>query len=243
MPEWYNTLQEDGTPSSVSAFFSPGAPTLGSIVGRTGKLKGNDFHSVSCLRVSLAILASMAAIALLVVSCSRLLERRPLQELRSRKLASSEESGVQMDICGDTREEEEEQENHSPHPPNLPGGGERHLPLKKRLLQERERQHWQSKVQWDDQEELYPQQQQQQQLNWQYLLWQHQLRQVQQEQEHQNGKANCILRRCVPRQSQMQQRDCWIPAITTMLMDILLHAQGNLSPYSRVSNNSRNSSS
>ncbi|CDJ29803.1 LOW QUALITY PROTEIN: uncharacterized protein EMH_0052840 [Eimeria mitis] len=133
MPEWHNILQENATPSDASAFASSELPTAGSISTKSGKLRATAYRSAPCPRTILAVIAAISAVVLLVFFCSRVYGRRTIQDFRSRRLASSEDSDAEIDVCGLSSDEEEEQQHRSRHL-SFPPGEKQSLPLKKRLL-------------------------------------------------------------------------------------------------------------
>ncbi|CDI81240.1 hypothetical protein EAH_00059990, partial [Eimeria acervulina] len=112
-------------------FASSELPTV-SISARPVNLRPTPCRSPSFLRDLLATLASVTAVALLVLFCSRAYEGLAVQGLRSRSLAGAEGSDASLDICGVSGDEENQQQRQIPHGSRLPAGEELKLPLKKR---------------------------------------------------------------------------------------------------------------
>ncbi|CDI83030.1 hypothetical protein EPH_0055890 [Eimeria praecox] len=134
MPKRHNIFQENANPCGESIFASSELPKEGSIFARRGYLGPKASRSAPCLRVFLAALASVAAIAVLIFACSRAYRKRAVQGLRSRRLAEAEDSDASIDVCGISSDEGEQDENASSHSGDSRAGDERELPLKKRLL-------------------------------------------------------------------------------------------------------------
>ncbi|CDI84124.1 hypothetical protein, conserved [Eimeria acervulina] len=134
MPERHYILQDNATPSSASAFSSSGLPSVGPGFARSRKLRSRAAPSISRLRVVLGTIASVVAVVVLVFSCSRVYERRALQGLRSRRLASSEDSDASIDVCGSPSDGEEQQQRQGPRAPDRPAEEELKWPLKKRFM-------------------------------------------------------------------------------------------------------------
>ncbi|CDJ36381.1 uncharacterized protein EMH_0082650 [Eimeria mitis] len=132
MPVQHSILQ-DITSSDAPAAAPAGLPTLESIFTRSENLRGSDSRSAPCLRVVLAAFASISAVVLLVLFCSRVYGRRALQSISRRRLASPEDSDEEVDVCGFSSDEDEESQYRRPRF-SLPAGEEKHLPIKKRLL-------------------------------------------------------------------------------------------------------------
>ncbi|CDJ58306.1 hypothetical protein EMWEY_00014960, partial [Eimeria maxima] len=132
MPELRNILNENATPSAASAVTSSSLLTVGSGCVRARNVIDKGCRSGTCLRVLVAALASAAAIAILISFCSRVLERRAVQSLGSRRLGNSEDSDGSIDVCGSTGDEDEEGQ-----PIQFPIDSESQhvkLPIKKRVL-------------------------------------------------------------------------------------------------------------
>ncbi|CDI85177.1 hypothetical protein EPH_0014540 [Eimeria praecox] len=134
MPKRHNIFQENANPCGESIFASSELPKEGSIFARRGYLGPKASRSAPCLRVFLAALASVAAVAVLIFVCSRAYRKRAVQGLRSRRLAEAEDSDASIDVCGISSDEGEQDENASSHSGDSRAGDERELPLKKRLL-------------------------------------------------------------------------------------------------------------
>ncbi|CDJ36259.1 LOW QUALITY PROTEIN: uncharacterized protein EMH_0072420 [Eimeria mitis] len=135
MPERHNIVQENATPTGASAFVSSELPTVESIFTRSRNLRGKASRSSSSLRVILSALASVAAIVILVFSCSHAYNRRAVQDYRTRRLANSEDSDAAVDLCGEFGGQEEQPQRERPRLPSLPSGDGRGMPHKKRLLE------------------------------------------------------------------------------------------------------------
>ncbi|CDI85900.1 hypothetical protein, conserved [Eimeria praecox] len=134
MPERHTFRQDHAKPIGETAFASPELPTEESIFARSVSLRPKANRSVSHPHVLLSTLASVATVAVLIVFCSRNYKRRTVHTLRSRRLASSEDSDAALDVCGSSDDEEDQEHHQGPDFPNLIPEGERQLPLKKRLL-------------------------------------------------------------------------------------------------------------
>ncbi|CDJ60992.1 hypothetical protein, conserved [Eimeria maxima] len=134
MPELHNILQENATPSADSAFTSPSLPTVGSTFARPGSLRAKTCRSLTCMRLVVATLASVAAVAVLISFCSRFFERRAVQGIPSRTLASPKDTDGSTGICGESGEGEEQQQRTRPQHPSSPARGILALPIKKRFL-------------------------------------------------------------------------------------------------------------
>ncbi|CDI87809.1 hypothetical protein, conserved [Eimeria praecox] len=134
MPGRHNIFQENANPCGESIFASPELPKEGSIFARRGYLEPKASRSAPCLRVFLAALASVAAIAVLIFVCSRAYKKRAVQGLRSRRLAGAEDSDASVDACGNSSDEGEQGESSGSRSADSRAGDERELPLKKRLL-------------------------------------------------------------------------------------------------------------
>ncbi|CDJ58314.1 hypothetical protein EMWEY_00015040 [Eimeria maxima] len=135
MPEGQNIIQQNATPSTVSAYADSGLPIVGSIFEQPlGKIHRTPkpYRSASYWRAFLASLASIGAIVVLILLCSRVRQARVLQGLRTRRLASGEDSDSAIDVCVISSDDDDDQERQRVHMPSLPGEGERQLPLKKR---------------------------------------------------------------------------------------------------------------
>ncbi|CDI85899.1 hypothetical protein EPH_0017450 [Eimeria praecox] len=134
MPERQGILRVYANPRAAPAFASTEVPAEESIFARSVNLRPKANRSVSHLHVLLATLASVAAVAVLIVFCSRAYKSRAVHTLRSRRLASSEDSDASIDVCGSSDDEEDQEHHQGPDFPNLIPEGEHQLPLKKRLL-------------------------------------------------------------------------------------------------------------
>ena len=134
MPERHCILQENAASSAASAFIASESKGVGSIFLRSGELraKSNSHPYASCLFHILATLASVAAIAVLVSVCSSVYTRHGVQNLLSRRLASSEDSDVS--VCSIHSDGKEQHQPQNPGQSISSGGKECNLPLKKRLL-------------------------------------------------------------------------------------------------------------
>ncbi|CDI84123.1 hypothetical protein EAH_00048800 [Eimeria acervulina] len=132
MPENNNIFLYNATPSSASAFASSELPTLESSCARPVKLRARAPCPSSRLRLVLGTIASSAAVVLLVFFCSRVYERRAVQGLRSRRLASVGNSEASVGNCCDAGDGEERR-RQGPRASKWPAGEEFKWPLKKRF--------------------------------------------------------------------------------------------------------------
>lgn len=134
MAELHSIFQENASPSAASAFTYSQSPTVGSTFARSGKLRAKACSSSSRLLLLLATIASVSAVAALVLFCSRVSQRHAFRELRSRRLSHADGKDTPFKICHGSTDEEDQLEQEDPHFPNSPAGRERQLPLKKRML-------------------------------------------------------------------------------------------------------------
>ncbi|CDI75310.1 hypothetical protein EPH_0004930 [Eimeria praecox] len=121
MSEPHNFLQNSASLVAASTSASSELPTVGSILAQRRSLRSKASHSPPSLRALVTTLASVAAIVVLVLYCWRGYKRRALQNLGSRKLASSEDTDAPDDVCGNSGDEKEQKEHQGPHLPRPSG--------------------------------------------------------------------------------------------------------------------------
>lgn len=134
MPKLHNILYDNAAPTLASPFSSPELPAGELVFAKPGCWGTKASRSPACLRVVLAALASVAAIAVLVFLCSRSYRRRAVQDIEGRRLASSGASGGLDDACTVSKDEEEHEQGRSPQHPRFPGDDDWKLPFKKRWM-------------------------------------------------------------------------------------------------------------